>query len=466
MNGVMRRPPCARRDALRPCSTIAMKALFHVGRVRTPRAARHLTGCADREQPAGVLDHDSIAVLRLLHEVRGDDDGHALLGQRGDAPPELATRQRIDTAGRLVEEQDLRLVQERCRHRQTLLDSRLATAPLRAAPVSSSNCSSARSHALCEEPAAQAVRAAEELEVLAHAEVAVERELLRHVADALRGLRPAPCAGSRRRPRGAAGGRQETAEHAKRRGLAGAVGSEQAEDLAAAHVEADVLATAVKSPNLRTSHRRRRRLAGRRRRSGRRPWRRPPPAEVRWTPARCAAQQHHEAVLERFGAGARPRGSEQFAAGARQAHAGWRMKRTAPPLRAPRRTTSGGIEQARLQLRAPARRAAAWRRRSARVRACAASAGRALREHLALVHHEDLRAALGFVHVRGADEHASDARRRTSCCTMSHSSRRDSGSTPTRRLVEQQQVRASAPACRPGPASASCRLTACRPAAP
>ena len=39
----------------------------------------------------------------------------------------------------------------------------------------------------------------------------------------------------------AAARRQQTAQHAKRGGLAGAVGAEQAEDLAAVHLEVDVI---------------------------------------------------------------------------------------------------------------------------------------------------------------------------------------------------------------------------------
>ena len=44
-------------------------------------------------------------------------------GQGGDAPPELAARQRIGAAGRLVEEQDLGLVQQGGGHRQALLEA-------------------------------------------------------------------------------------------------------------------------------------------------------------------------------------------------------------------------------------------------------------------------------------------------------------------------------------------------------
>ena len=111
-------------DARATCSTTAMKASSMLGS-RTARrsrpSARISRRRALREHPAGIHDRDPVAVFRLLHEVRGDDDGHALLGERGDAAPEGAARQRIGAAGRLIEKQDLRLVQQRRGHGEALL---------------------------------------------------------------------------------------------------------------------------------------------------------------------------------------------------------------------------------------------------------------------------------------------------------------------------------------------------------
>ena len=92
---------------------------------------------------------------------------------------------------------------------------------------------------------------------------------------------------------------------------------------------------------------------------------------------------------------------------------------------------AGGVEQPRLQA---ARRFALLRRRDEHAAFGATSrivCRRALREHAALVHHEDVRAALGLVEVGGAHDHRQALARRTSPSTISHSSRRDSGSTPT-----------------------------------
>ena len=83
----------------------------------------------------------------------------------------------------------------------------------------------------------EAVHAAKEANVLVDGQQLVEREALRHVADALlhalgigRHVDAPDRSAARCRP-------QQAAEHANRRGLAGAVAAEKAEDLAAPDVE-------------------------------------------------------------------------------------------------------------------------------------------------------------------------------------------------------------------------------------
>ena len=78
---------------------------------------------------------------------------------------------------------------------------------------------------------AQTVGAGKEGQILADREVGIEREALRHVADA---LAQAPWLGADINPRHPGmprRGRQEAAEHADQGGLAGTVGPEQAENL-------------------------------------------------------------------------------------------------------------------------------------------------------------------------------------------------------------------------------------------
>ena len=94
----------------------------------------------------------------------------------------------------------------------------------------------------CRQPlAGEAVDSAEELDVLVDRQQLVERELLRHVADAafdaFRILRDVDAADER----GAAGRPQQAAQHADGGGLARAVGAQEAEDLARLDAEGQVV---------------------------------------------------------------------------------------------------------------------------------------------------------------------------------------------------------------------------------
>src|SRR5262249_50456224 len=134
----------------------------------------------------------------------------------------------------------------------------------------------------------EAVDAGEEVEVLAGAEVAVERELLGHVAEPGAGRPAGPGEGRAGDPRGTLRWLQQAAEHLERRGLPRAVGAEQAEDLAATDTEADVVGGRERAEPLRQvaglDHRA---LAGR------------GPADLareRRLPLRPAAEEVHERV--------------------------------------------------------------------------------------------------------------------------------------------------------------------------
>ncbi len=65
-------------------------------------------------------ERDAVTALGLVEVVRRHQHRHAGLRQRVDQAPELPPRQRIDAAGRLVEEEDRRLVQDGAPERQTL----------------------------------------------------------------------------------------------------------------------------------------------------------------------------------------------------------------------------------------------------------------------------------------------------------------------------------------------------------
>ena len=62
-----------------------------------------------------------VAALGLVHVMRADENGDAARGKRVQLLPEVAPRLRVDAGGRLVEQQQFRLVQQAGRQRQPLL---------------------------------------------------------------------------------------------------------------------------------------------------------------------------------------------------------------------------------------------------------------------------------------------------------------------------------------------------------
>ena len=74
------------------------------------------------DDPAAVHDRDAIAeLLRLLHVVGRQHDGVAPVAKRAHEAPQVAARLRVEAGGRLVEEQDARIVDERRRDAEALL---------------------------------------------------------------------------------------------------------------------------------------------------------------------------------------------------------------------------------------------------------------------------------------------------------------------------------------------------------
>ena len=80
-----------------------------------------LVGRAGHEQLRQVEVADLAAALGLVHVVRGDEQRDALGGELEQQIPQLAARDRIDAGGRLVEEDDARLVHQRGAEREPLL---------------------------------------------------------------------------------------------------------------------------------------------------------------------------------------------------------------------------------------------------------------------------------------------------------------------------------------------------------
>ena len=199
-----------------------------------------LRGRADRAQGRVQDRHPVAQPLGFLESMGRQEDRDAALAEPVDQLVDTARGDRVQAGGRLVEEEDLRLAEERPRKGDPLakaLGQRAAwivravgeVDGLEGAPDSI-----ARVRHL--------VQLGEALEVLDDAQAEVEPRRLGHDRDAAPDLHAV--LGRQRDPghRGGAGRRRdERAERPDRRRLAGAIGAEEAEDLATPDVERDIV---------------------------------------------------------------------------------------------------------------------------------------------------------------------------------------------------------------------------------
>ena len=151
-----------------------------------------------------------------------------------DRRPGLATRGRVKPGGGLVEEDQLRVSHERQRQVQP---APLAARQVLGADVALLGQLDERDH-LVDRPAALVV-APRHLDELANGEVLLHPTLLEHDPDRLAQPALARCGVAAEHPHVAAGAKAVALEDLHGCGLARAVGSQQAEDLAASDLEAD-----------------------------------------------------------------------------------------------------------------------------------------------------------------------------------------------------------------------------------
>src|SRR5439155_9760087 len=124
--------------------------------------------------------------LRLVEIRRRHDDGQSARQELGEEFPELAARYGVNAGGRLVEQQELRLVYERARERELLLHP--ARQSIGAASPERRELRHLEQPIACVLVPAHAVDLGKEGDVLVDRQVAVEAEARRQVAD---------CAGQR-----------------------------------------------------------------------------------------------------------------------------------------------------------------------------------------------------------------------------------------------------------------------------
>ncbi len=191
--------------------------------VRDATLGQHLAAIDDRDAGAQLLE--------LGQDVAADEDRLAQRAQFAEQLAKLDPCPRVEAGGGLVEEQDLGVVDERVRQAEPLLHAARQRLDVLVALVAEvDELEEVADHA-SSAGRRDAVAASEEVEVLPDLHVVVDPEHVRHEPDdaphliGVPGHRPA-------RDLGLPGRRtKERGEHAQDRGLAGAVGPDQPEDL-------------------------------------------------------------------------------------------------------------------------------------------------------------------------------------------------------------------------------------------
>ena len=194
---------------------------------------------------AVVHDDDAIAeALCLLHVVRRVEQRLAAPAQLLEVVEDGVSALRIDADRRLVEEQHVGIMDERGRDVQAPLHAAAERARLVPGAIDQADEVQRGVDALVEQRARQAVERTEEAQVRCGAEVLVDREFLRHDADATLGVEAVfaqlDAIGACADEHLAAVGADQSAEHRDRRRLAGTVWAEQADDLARADGDREV----------------------------------------------------------------------------------------------------------------------------------------------------------------------------------------------------------------------------------
>ena len=191
---------------------------------------------------AGVHERDPIAALALVHEMRRDEDRDLILARQLDQQsPEGVPRDRIDTGGGLIEDQELRAVHQRYGERKTLTHAERQTFRETVGHIAQAEPLDHRGGARRDLCLGDLKQSRVQHQVLLDGELVVQRERLGHVADAPPYRDIACIDRAAEQSRLTLGGREQAGEHLHRRGLAAAVRAQKAEDLAARDAEAHVI---------------------------------------------------------------------------------------------------------------------------------------------------------------------------------------------------------------------------------
>ncbi len=224
--------PCratGRPASARTPKTVAQPAPAAPARQPRPRRPARVADdgrlAAFGDDTAGGHDHEPVALGRLLEIVRRDEHAGAARRRLVDRVPETGASLRVDARGGLVEDEQLGRVGQGRREGEPAPEAERQVAH---------EIVPRRLELGVERRRGGAEGRRREGQVLGDAQVVPQAEALRDVAE------PPPRRARRRRPeeqRLAFGGRQQPEQHADHGRLAGPVGAEQSDDLAAAHRE-------------------------------------------------------------------------------------------------------------------------------------------------------------------------------------------------------------------------------------
>ncbi len=128
---------------------------------------------------------DAVAAHRLAHEMRRDKDRDiAASRELAEQAPELITCLRIDTRRGFVQDQQLGIVHDRHGQRKTLPHAERQRIGISVGVVDKTDIDQKLGDTVFNLVSSQMEKAGMKKEVLPHGELAVERERLRHEADA------------------------------------------------------------------------------------------------------------------------------------------------------------------------------------------------------------------------------------------------------------------------------------------
>src|SRR5215218_1574240 len=194
------------------------------------------------DDPPAVHDHQAVAeARRLLHVVRREKERHASRAQAREHVPHPAARGGVEAGGRLVEHDQVGPVDEGPGDEQPLTHAAGQLAHVRAPafgqPREREQLVAPRAGGGAGQPEVARVHE----QVLADAQVAVEVVVLGHDAEARLDLAAMARDVQPEHRQAALAHARQPVDHLHRRRLAGAVRAEEAEALAALHVEVDAV---------------------------------------------------------------------------------------------------------------------------------------------------------------------------------------------------------------------------------